>query len=175
MRGRKLAAVLVGVLMLVGLGGSPVQAVEPDPAGPPCRWYLPSGCDAANWYQDIRGYGMEGSADKLRRGIVSAFGPYLSSGNQSSVEKVVAAYGGRAGFRMCARNAAVAFASQVAWRNSLISSWNSLFKAAKAIPGAGKTVNQIWSAIGKPLTNLASHTVLKNEASTAVQVILGCS
>jgi hypothetical protein len=170
---RRLSAALIAAAMLVGLGGGPAQAVA-DPAGPACQWWLPSGCAAANWYTDIRGLGMEQSADRLRRGVVSSFGPYLTTSNRGNVETWIAAYGSRASFRLCVRNEAVVFASRVAMKNQLINQWSQIFKLAKGFTGAG-TVSKIWTYAVKPLAMSASNVTLTSQARLSVEIIGGCS
>ena len=172
MRNRRLAGVLISLSLLVGLSASPATAAA-DPAGPSCTWWWPGGCDAANWYQDIRGLGMEGSKERLSAGIVAAYGPYLTSANRSSLDKWIAAYGSRASFRVCARDQAVIFASKVANANKYISNFKTLLAVMKKVPSS-KTVTGYFK-LYESTAKFAVSATLSNEAQSTIGQIGGCS
>jgi len=169
---KRLAAILA-VAMCAVFVAQPAQAAT-DPKGPGCKRVLfVVNCDAENWYQDVRGYGMELSKDRLARGMVAVLGSYVTSGTISSLDTVVEYYGNNARFRLCARDAVVAFASQVAKSKDYTSSFNALFKSAKVVPIAGKAVSSVWTGT-KTLLIPATKLVLASQARIAASSVIGC-
>ena len=168
----KWKSLVAAVALLIGITLIASPAAAADPAGPPCQL---TQCNARNWYQDIRGIGMEGDTARLGQGIVAAFGPYLTTAQRSNLDQWIAYSGSSASFRLCARNATVVFASRVANANYYKSGFATLFKAVKVLPKVySKPVSYVWNAT-KVTLNFSVDMALANHAAAAVGEIGGCS